>query len=223
MARKEIIPFGFNLNKLPPREDSLAIIPIEEPLSLVVIPPKQVAMVPPRRSYEQAYYAQFRQPTLPPPQDRLLLNDAPKVPKIAIPKDVKLLPPRSNEKLVGVKTNKLGEVTYIKYTTATPRVSLDGIRAAPGQVKFIPPRETPKRPTPPLEREEKRPRTTIAMLETRIDHISQIVNSLQQQNTLLIRTIDTLNKKIELETIERKKLEKQIKILSNYVGKKRES
>jgi hypothetical protein len=46
--------------------------------------------------------------------------------------------------------------------------------------------------------------------------------SLQQQNTLNIRTVDTLNKKIELETIERKKLEKKIKILSNFVGKKRE-
>jgi hypothetical protein len=98
--------------------------------------------------------------------------------------------------LVGVKTNKLGEISCVKYTKATPRVSLDGIRATPGQVKFIPPRETPKRPTPPLEREEKRPRTTIVMLETRIDHISQTVTSLQQQNTLLIRTVDALNKKI---------------------------
>jgi hypothetical protein len=64
---------------------------------------------------------------LPPPQDHLLLKDAPKGPKIAVPKDVKLLPPRFNEKLVGVKTNKLGEVTCVKYTTTIPRVSLDGI------------------------------------------------------------------------------------------------
>jgi uncharacterized protein YlxW (UPF0749 family) len=61
------------------------------------------------------------------------------------------------------------------------------------------------------------------MLEIRIDHISQTITSLQQQNTLLIRTVDTLNKKIDLETKERKKLEKQIEILSNCVGKKRES
>jgi hypothetical protein len=100
------------------------------------------------------------------------LKDAPKDPKIAISKDVKLLPPRPNEMLLGVKTNNLGEVSCVKYTTATPRVSLDGIRAAPGQVKFIPPWETPKRPTPPLEREEKHPRMTIAMLETRMDHMS---------------------------------------------------
>jgi hypothetical protein len=84
MARKEIIPFGLDLNKLPPRKDSLAIVPVEEPLPLTVIPPNQVAVVPPRRSYEQAYYAQVRQPTLPPPQDRLLLKDAPKGPKIAV-------------------------------------------------------------------------------------------------------------------------------------------
>jgi hypothetical protein len=114
------------------------------------MPPKQVATVPPSRNYEQAYYAQVRQTTLPPPQDRLLLKDAPKEPKIAVLKYIKLLPLWSNEMLVGVKTNNLGEVTCVKYTTTTPQVSLDGIRAAPGQVKFIPPREMPKRPAPPL-------------------------------------------------------------------------
>jgi hypothetical protein len=113
---------------------------------------------------------------------------------IVVLKDIKLLPPRPNEMLLGVKANKLGAISCVKYTTATPRVSLDGIRAVLGQVKFIPPRETPKRPALPLEREEKRP-----------------------------RTVDALNKKIELETIVRKKLEKHIKILSNYVRKKRES
>jgi hypothetical protein len=84
-------------------------------------------MVLPRRNYEQAYYAQVRQLTLPPPQDHLLLKDALKGPKITILKDVKLLPLRSNEKLVSVKNNKLREVTCVKYTIATPRVSLDGI------------------------------------------------------------------------------------------------
>jgi hypothetical protein len=57
---------------------------------------------------------------LPPPQDHILLKHAPKGLKIAVPKDVKLLPPRSNEELVSVKTSKLREVTCVKYTTATP-------------------------------------------------------------------------------------------------------
>jgi hypothetical protein len=173
MARKDIIPFGVDLNKLLPRKDSIAIIPIEEPLPLVVIPPKQVTMVPLRRSYEQSNYAQVRQSTLHPPQDRLLLKDTSKGPKIVVPKDIKLFPSWPNETLVGFKTNKLREVTCVKYTSATLRVSLDGIRAAPGQVRFIPPREAPKRSAPAsLEREEKHPRMTITMLETMIDHIS---------------------------------------------------
>jgi hypothetical protein len=87
MAEKEIIPFRVNLNKLPPREDSLAIVLVEEPLPLTIIPPKKVVAVSPR-SYKQAYYAQVCQPTLPPPQDHLLLKDALKGSKISILKDV---------------------------------------------------------------------------------------------------------------------------------------
>jgi hypothetical protein len=64
---------------------------------------------------------------LPPPQDRLLLKDASKGLKIDFRRDVQLLPLQSNEKLVGVKTKKLGEATCVKYTIATPQVSLEGI------------------------------------------------------------------------------------------------
>jgi hypothetical protein len=60
---------------------------------------------------------------LPSPQERLLLEDVPKGPKIIVPRDTKLLSPKPSERLLGVKTNKLGEVTYVKYTIA-PRVSL---------------------------------------------------------------------------------------------------
>jgi hypothetical protein len=58
------------------------------------------------------------------------------------------------------------------------------------------------------------------MLEIRIDHISQTITSLQQQNTLLIRTVDTLNKKIDLETKERKKLEKRLKFFPTVLGRR---
>jgi hypothetical protein len=59
---------------------------------------------------------------LPPSQDHLLLKDEPhqKDPMIQVPKDVKLLPPRSNEMLMSVKTNKFREVTCAKFTMATP-------------------------------------------------------------------------------------------------------
>jgi hypothetical protein len=89
---------------------------------------------------------------------------------IQVPKDVKLLPLRSNEMLTSVKTNKFKEVTCVKYTTATPRVAFDGVRAALGQIKIIPPKETPNRPTPaPTDREEKHQRMIVAALEKRID------------------------------------------------------
>jgi hypothetical protein len=86
-------------------------------------------LVPPRGTYGQSYFAQARQPTLLAPQDRLLLEDAPRGPKIIVLKDTKLLPPGPNERIMGVKTNNLGEVPCVNYTTATPRVSLEGIRA----------------------------------------------------------------------------------------------
>ena len=76
---------------------------------------------------------------------------------IQVPKDIKLLPSRPNETLMSVRTNKFGDVTCAKYTTATLRVVFDGVRAALGQIKIIPPKETPKRlALAPLEREEKR-------------------------------------------------------------------
>jgi hypothetical protein len=86
--------------------------------------------VPPRRTYGQSYFAQAHQPTLLAPRDHLLLEDAPRGPKIAVLKDTKLLPLGPNERIVGVKTNNFGEVLCVKYTMATPYVSLEGIRAS---------------------------------------------------------------------------------------------
>jgi hypothetical protein len=165
MARKDIEVFGVDFNKNPPKEDVLAIVPVEEALPLAVVHPKEVVLVSPKKTYGQSYYAQAHQHKLPAPQERLLLKDAQKGPMVAVPKNTKLLSPRFNERIVGMKTNKLGEVRCVKYTNATLRASLDGIRAASSQVKFIPSREAPKRSAPSfLESEAKRPRMTVAML-----------------------------------------------------------
>ena len=77
MADKQIIPFGTDLNKLPPIEEPLAIVPIGEPLPLAIVPPKHVTLVPPRRSYGQSYYAQICQLALPTSHERLLMKDKP--------------------------------------------------------------------------------------------------------------------------------------------------
>jgi hypothetical protein len=54
MARKEIIVFGADFNKTLPKEDALDIVPIEEALPLTVIPPKEVVLVPPKKTYRQS-------------------------------------------------------------------------------------------------------------------------------------------------------------------------
>jgi hypothetical protein len=93
MAGKEIVVFGADFNKNPPKENTLAIVPVEEALPLVVVHPKEVVPMPPKKTYGQSYYAQACQHTLPAPQERLLLKDAPKGPMVVVPKNTKLLPP----------------------------------------------------------------------------------------------------------------------------------
>jgi cell shape-determining protein MreC len=88
-------------------------------------------------------------------------------------------------------------------TNATPRISLDGIRAAPSQVKFIPPREAPKRSAPStLEKEAKRPRMTIAMLKDR-------VKSLKQALALVSSTVRTISRQTEMNMLEINNLKKE--------------
>jgi predicted nucleic acid-binding Zn-ribbon protein len=102
----------------------------------------------------------------------------------------------------------------VKYTTATPHVSLKEIHALRSQVKFIPPREAPKRSAPaPLEREVKRPRTTIAMLETKVDTLTQAV-------TLITSTVRTLSRKMEMNMLEISNLKKENERLVREMAKK---
>jgi hypothetical protein len=97
------------------------------------------------------------------------------VPKpIKVPKEINLLPPKTNETLMGVKTNKFGDVTCIKYKMVTPRVSIDGVRATLEQVKVVPPKEKKKKRAPPsaLENDEKRQRMTVALLNDKIKNLT---------------------------------------------------
>jgi hypothetical protein len=112
-----------DLNQPPPVDDSQAIIPILEPTPLAIIPPK-----PRQWSYGQSYFSQVCQLSLPSLSERLFLKDAlPKCPIVRMPQDVKLLPPKANETLTGVKLDKLCQVICAKYTTGTPRPTIDGV------------------------------------------------------------------------------------------------
>ena len=55
-----------------------------------------------------------------------------------------------------MKTNKFGDVTCVKYKSVTPHLSIDGVRAAPKQIKVMSPKETKKRVPPSVpENDEK--------------------------------------------------------------------
>jgi hypothetical protein len=212
MTEKEMIVFETDLNKIP-KEEALAIVPIKkEALALVpikeearaftpvpdakpftVVPPKALATVLPTRSYEQAYYVQVRRPTLPSPPMKLFLKDAPKDKRVAVPQGTKVLPPKDNERVINVKTNKFGDVTCVKYAT-TSRVSLDRIRAPPGEVQFLLTRETPKRYAPPplFEREARHPKTTIAILEERFEAMKQQMAAMQANRDLQHTTMKNM-------------------------------
>ena len=136
MADREIIPYGIDLNEKP------------DALELSVVPLQEMAPVP----SNQSYFAQANHClAIALPLMRLLLQDKPcqpKAPKIKVPKEINLLTPRANETLMGEKTNKFRDVTYTKYKSVTPCVTIDGVCATPEQVKIMPLKEMKKRAPP---------------------------------------------------------------------------
>jgi hypothetical protein len=65
-------------------------------------------------------------------------------PIVKLPVGTKVLPPKPNETLLGVKKNRSGEIICAKYTTRE-RPYFEGVHAHPNKVKFIPTKEAPKR------------------------------------------------------------------------------
>jgi hypothetical protein len=55
-----------------------------------------------------------------------------------------------------VKTNKFKDVTYAKYKLVTPHVTIDGVWAAPEQVKVVPPKEKKKRASPAAQENDEK-------------------------------------------------------------------
>ena len=145
-----------------------------------------------------------------PPPPRLLLKDKPRQPDTPPPtkvtKEINLLPPRANEVLTGVKTNKFGDVTCAKYKSVTPRTTIDGVRAMPDQIKVVLPKEKKRKvPSPPIPKAEKRPWRTIALLEKKIEDLSDVIYTLEQR--------------INEEHIYRKSLQHDLNALNHFVAK----
>jgi hypothetical protein len=110
--------------------------------------------------------------TLAPPPPRFTVEGKPgesKVLTFRVPKELNLLPPRPNEMLTRLKTNKFGDVTCMKYKKTTSRVTLDGVRAMPEQIKVVPPKKIPSSSSESSE--PKRQKTTLATLEKKMEEL----------------------------------------------------
>ena len=141
MVEKQIIPYGVDLNKKP-----------KEALALSVMPPREIAPVPPRINHDQSYYAQVvHHPMIAPPPPCLLLKDKTRQPEplfsqldapkpIKLPEELNLLAPRPNKTLTKVQTNMKGDVTCANYKSVMQRVTIDGVGATPDQIKVVSPK-----------------------------------------------------------------------------------
>jgi len=142
----EIVPY--DLNKKPKEDpDAYALVPANTERQLAAMPSCQ-------RSSTQSYYAH---PVLTAPPRPLLLKGplAKQEVIVKVPAGTRVLSPRPNERVVGVKTNRSGEISNMRYTMEKERPYFEGIRAA--KVRFIPPKEALKHAlksseTPPKHR-----------------------------------------------------------------------
>ena len=171
MAKKfhddwEVVPFNLNIK---PEEDpdTRALVPANTERQLEATPLHQ-------RSSAQSYHAQ---PVLTaPPQPLLLKGSSSKEASIKVPTGMRILPPRPNERVVGVKTNRSGEISSIRYTTEEERPYFEGIRAA--KVRFIPPKAAPKHALNAFETPPKR-RKTIVDIDEDVRRLDRVIIDLQ--------------------------------------------
>ena len=98
----------------------------------------------------------------------------------------RILPPRPNERVVGVKTNWSGKISSVRYTTEEERPYFEGVRAA--KVRFIPPKEAPKHALNALETPPKH-RKTIADVDEDVRRLDKVVIELQS-------SVNSINRKL---------------------------
>ena len=151
----EVVPF--NLNMEPVEDpDARALVPANTQRQLEAMPLRQ-------RSSAQSYHAQ---PVLTaPPQSKTKTT-------IKVSTGTRILPPRPNERVVGVKTNRSGEISSIPYTTEEERPYVEGIRAA--KVRFIPPKAAPKHALNAFETPPKR-RKTIVDIDEDVRRLDRVI------------------------------------------------
>ena len=177
----EVVPF--NLNMEPVEDpDARALVPANTERQLEAMPLRQ-------RSSAQSYHAQ---PVLTaPPQPLLLKGSSSKMKTtIKVPTGTRILPPRHNERVVGFKTNRSGEISSVSYTTEEERPYFEGIRAA--KVRFIPPKAAPKHALNAFETPPKR-RKTIVDIDEDVRRLDRVIIDLQSSINSLTRQLSNHN------------------------------
>jgi hypothetical protein len=156
-----------------PSDDSMVIV-VAQSKPLVVISSKELAIVLPKEvglvHHNQSYYTQATSTLRLSPQPSRLSIEGPhhqqEMLKFRVSKEFNLLPPKPNEVLMGLKTNKFGDVTCMKYRSTTPRTSFEGVQAMPEQIQVKPPRtRSPSSSSSPSSSRSKCKRTSNADLE----------------------------------------------------------
>jgi hypothetical protein len=125
----------------------------------------------------------------------LLKGAPPKGPIVKLPEETKVLPPKPNETLLGVKKNKSGEIVCAKYTIGECPY-FEGVRTHPSKVKFILPKEAPKHALVASEAPPKR-RKTVADLEKELQVQREVTTSLESSYRFLSRCVLNLNEKVD--------------------------
>jgi len=103
---------------------------------------------------------------------------------------MRILPPRPNERVVGVKTNRSGEISSIRYTTEEERPYFEGIRAT--KVRFIPPKAAPKHTLNAFETPPKR-RKTIVDIDEDVRRLDRVIIDLQSSVNSITRQLSNHN------------------------------
>ena len=99
-----------------------------------------------------------------------------------MPADTRILPPRPNERVVGVKTNQSSEISSIRYTTEEERPYFEGIRAA--KVRFIPQKAAPKHAL-----ETPKCRKTIVDIDEDVRRLDRVIIDLQSSVNSITRQL----------------------------------
>jgi septal ring factor EnvC (AmiA/AmiB activator) len=118
------------------------------------------------------------------------------------------LPPKHNETLVGVKTNKKGEIVCAKYSTGD-HTYFEGVRAHPRKVKLLPPKEAPKHALAKSETPRKR-RKTLADIEKLIEAQQATISSVEATLRLQARCFLRTHEKVEDIEKDSKKLDQRL-------------